>query len=195
MSPTSAATADAPLVESLELLERAVGYTRGALQWVTPAMLCLPTPCVGWRLGMLLDHMADSLDALTEAADLGQVALASPAGPPSPVDAVERLRVRACSLLGAWSAAARSEVEVGGRPMSSSLLALAGALEVAVHGWDVSQATGVREPIPTALARDLLVWADLLVTDADRPHRFDYPLDGPSIGPSSRLLMWLGREP
>jgi len=64
-----------------------------------------------------------------------------------------------------------------------------------VHGWDVSQATGVREPIPAALARDLLEWVDVLVTDDDRPHRFDHPLDGPAIGPSSRLLRRLGREP
>jgi uncharacterized protein (TIGR03086 family) len=196
MNPTPPATADASLLESLELLERSIGYTRLALQQVTPAMLCLPTPCGPWRLGMLLEHMADSLDALTEAADLGHVALDVPPGPASPVDAVERLRVRACSLLGAWSRVARDdEVLVGDRPLASSALARAGALEVAVHGWDVSQATGSREPIPAALARDLLTWVDVLVTDADRPHRFDHPLDGPTIGPSSRLLRRLGREP
>ena len=199
MNAVPSATADAPLLESLELLERAVGYTRRALQQVTPAMLCLPTPCSRWRLGALLDHMGDSLDALVEAADLGEVALTHPIHPPgpaSPVDAVERLRARACSLLGAWSKVVHDEqVLVGDRPLTSSLLACAGALEVAVHGWDVSQATGAREPVPAALARDLLTWVDVLVTDADRPHRFDHPLDGPAIGPSSRLLRRLGREP
>jgi hypothetical protein len=140
--------------------------------------------------------MDASLETLTDAADLGQVPLAEPPGPPSPVDVVERLRVRACSLLGSWSRVARDdEVMVGDRSLASSLLACAGALEIAVHGWDVSQATGGREPIPAALARDLLTWVDVLVSDADRPHRFDYPLDGPAIGPSSRLLRILGREP
>jgi uncharacterized protein (TIGR03086 family) len=196
MNAMPSATEEAPLLASLELLERAVGYTRLALQQVTPALLCLPTPCSHWRLGALLDHMAESLETLTEAADLGTVALADPPGPASPVDAVERLRVQACSLLGAWSRVARDDgVMVGDRRLSSSLLACAGALEVAVHGWDVSQATGAREPIPAALARDLLPWVDVLVTDSDRPDRFDFPLDGPSIGPSSRLLMLLGREP
>ncbi len=184
-----------PLLESLELLERSIGYTRLMLQEVTPAMLCLPTPCSRWRLGSLLDHMGGSLETLTDAADLGQVAAATPQGPRSPVDSVERLRVRACSLLGAWSHVARDDVLDGDRRVASSLLACAGALEVAVHGWDVSQATGVREPVPAALARDLLPWVDVLVTDADRPHRFDHPLDGPAIGPSSRLLRRLGREP
>ncbi|MGY2876962.1 uncharacterized protein (TIGR03086 family) [Marmoricola sp. URHA0025 HA25] len=198
MSAPSAAPSHAPLLESLEMLERAVGYTRVQLQAVTPETLCLPTPCDGWRLGTLLDHMGESLDALTEAADLGHVAVADvpPPTPASPVDAVERLRVRACSLLGAWSAVARDDdVMVGDRPLSSSLLACAGALEVAVHGWDVSQATGVRAPIPAALARDLLIWADVLVSDADRPRRFGYPITGPSVGPSSKLVMRLGREP
>jgi uncharacterized protein (TIGR03086 family) len=199
MSAPTTTPSHAPLLESLEMLERAVAYTRVQLQAVTREMLCLPTPCERWRLGALLDHMADSLDALTEAADLHHVSVADrpePAGPPSPLDVVERLQVRACSLLGAWSAVARDDdVMVGDRPLSSSVLACAGALEVAVHGWDVSQATGVRAPIPAALARELLIWADVLVGDADRPERFDHPLSGPSVGPSSRLLMSLGREP
>jgi uncharacterized protein (TIGR03086 family) len=195
MSTVQSAPSHAPLDHALELLERAIGYTRVQLQVVTPAMLCRPTPCAAWTLAELLDHMVDSLDALTEAADLGAVALASPSCPPSPVDAVERLRERACSLLGAWSAVAHDDVAVGDRAMSSSLLACAGAVEVAVHGWDVSQATGAREPVPAALARDLLTWVDLLVGEADRPGRFDHPVEGPSIGPSSRLLRFLGREP
>ena len=197
MSTTQAAPSHAPLHHALELLERGIGYTRVQLQVVTPAMLCRPTPCDQWSLATLLDHMDDSLASLVEAADLGEVAVVTPAGAPrSPVDVVERLREQACSLLGSWSAIAHDEdVSVGDRALSSSLLACAGALEVAVHGWDVSQATGAREPIPAALARDLFLWADLLVTDADRPHRFDHPTEGPCIGPSSRLLRLLGREP
>jgi uncharacterized protein (TIGR03086 family) len=196
MSGMQSAPAPAPLDESLGLLERAVGYARIALQDVTPSMLRWPTPCTEWDLAALLDHMAESLETLTEAAGLGYVALATPPGPPSPVGAVELLRVRACSLLGAWSSIAHDDdVMVGDRPLSSSLLACAGALEVAVHGWDVSQTTGAREPIPAALAWDLLPWLDVLVSDSDRPERFGYRVDGPIVGPSSRLLTVLGREP
>jgi uncharacterized protein (TIGR03086 family) len=200
MSATQSAPSHAPLHHALELLERAIGYTRVQLQVITPAMLYRPTPCVDWALADLLDHMSEGLDALTEAADLREVALLAPVDLPDSsvdgVDAVDRLRERACSLLGAWSAVAHDDdVTVGDQALSSSLLACAGALEVAVHGWDVSQATGAREPIPAALARDLLTWADVLVTDDDRPSRFDHPVEGPSVGPSSRLLRLLGREP
>lgn len=183
---STAATQD----ESWGMLERAIGYTRMALQEITPVMLCLPTPCSRWRLAPLLDHMAASLDELVRAADLDGLAESRPPGRPSPVDAVERLRVRACSLLSAWSHLADADAAA-----DRAVLAVAGALEIAVHGWDISQTTGARAPVPAALARDLLPWVDLLVSEADRPDRFDYPLDGPTIGPSSRLLMRLGREP
>ncbi len=183
-----------PLIESLGMLERAIGYTRLALMEVTPSMLERPTPCPAWDLGDLLDHMVDSLAALTEAADLGYVELCTPEGPPSPVDAVETLRQQACTLLGAWSALARDdEVMVGDRPLAASLLACAGALEVVLHGWDVSQATGSRKPLPALLALDLLPWVDVFVTEADRPERFAPALDVPMGGPSSRLLSLVGR--
>jgi uncharacterized protein (TIGR03086 family) len=203
MSTTHPAPSRAPLHHALELLERATSYTRVQLQVVAPAMLSRPTPCDRWALGDLLDHMVGSLDALADAADLSQFAPAGEAGAPavpqpltSSIAAVDRLQDRACRLLADWSAVARDDdVVVGDKALSSSVLACAGALEVAVHGWDVSQATGTREPIPSVLARDLLIWADVLVTDTDRPTRFDHPVEGPSVGPSSRLLRMLGREP
>ncbi|HET7689295.1 MAG TPA: hypothetical protein VFK41_02885 [Nocardioidaceae bacterium] len=208
-----------PLLESLGLLERAVGYARVTLGDVTPAMLHHPTPCHRWDLAALLDHMVDSLTALTEAADLGSVALRVPLGEPAPVDTVQRLRVQACSLLGAWSAEARHTgdtagdmagdmagdtagdtagglpgVMVGDRHLASSLLACAGALEVAVHGWDVGQATGARRPLPTMLALELLPWVGIFVTERDRPSRFAAALDVPLSGPSTQLLARVGRR-
>lgn len=184
-----------PLIESLGLLERAVGYTRLALREVTPGMLGSPTPCTDWDLAALLRHMVESLEALTEAADLGCVALVVPDEPPTSVEVVMQLREHACSLLGAWSAVAHdTDVMVGDRPLSSSILAAAGALEVAVHGWDVSQATGACAPIPALLALDLLPWVPAFVTDLDRPDRFAPELDVPMGGPSSRLLALVGRQ-
>jgi uncharacterized protein (TIGR03086 family) len=217
VSTTRSAPSHAPLHHAVELLERATSYTRVQLQVISPAMLSRPTPCTQWTLADLLDHMVGSLDGLAEATDLSQfhrdgvdhggvahdevgrdrVGGATDAVPTTTsVGAVDRLRDRACRLLADWSAVARDDdVTIGDKALSSSVLACAGALEVAVHGWDVSQATGSCEPVPAVLARDLLVWADVLVSDADRPTRFDHPVDGPSVGPSSRLLRMLGREP
>lgn len=60
---------------SFDLLERAIGYARGALARV----LTRQTPCSEWDLLALLEHMDDSLLALPEATgtSLGPAATAS----------------------------------------------------------------------------------------------------------------------
>jgi uncharacterized protein (TIGR03086 family) len=188
-----------PPPAGVALLERAVAYTLGSLHLVTTATMSRPSPCRGWDLRALLWHMDDALVALQEAADLADVGLDRPhgdsgqAGGPDPV---ARVRDRACSLLGAWTSAGRRVVSIGGRPLPASVLTSAGALEIAVHGWDVAEACGRRRPIPPALAGELLVIAPLLVTDADRPVRFAAPVDLPSSGsPSDQLIAYLGRDP
>ena len=69
------------------------------------------------------------------------------------------------------------------------------AVEIAVHGWDISQATGQRRPVPCSLAFELLVVSQELVPDGNRDSIFAAPLPvtGPA-GPSERLLAYLGRR-
>lgn len=56
------------LAAGVALLERAIDYALGSLRVVTPATLCRPTPCADWNLQHLLDHLADSLQTLNDAA-------------------------------------------------------------------------------------------------------------------------------
>jgi uncharacterized protein (TIGR03086 family) len=190
--------APAPL-DGAGLLERAVGYARACLQPATRADLLAPTPCAGWDLLALLRHMDDSLAAFTDAAEIGYVDLA-PAPQAGRIEIaaaiVARLRARACALLAAWSAQpGRRTVAVADQELRSDLLAAAGALEIAVHGWDVAVACGRQRPLPTGLALDLLPVVPLLVADVDRPRRF-----GPRVAvlpysdPGTRLLAALGRR-
>ncbi len=80
------------------------------------------------------------------------------------------LRLRACALLAAWAHHPGSgDVSVSDRELRSDLLAAAGSLEIAVHGWDVAQACGVDRPLPAALALELLDVVPLFIGDADRP--------------------------
>lgn len=176
---------------AVELLERAIGYTRGTLLPVTPELLAAPTPCTRWTLDQLLRHMADSLDALTEASS-GYLPLTPAPGVPG--NPAETLRVKACSLLGAWSSPAAGTVLVGGQRLDARLLLHAGALEIALHGWDVGQATGADSPIPERLAAELLPAARALISDADRGTRFgdEMPTDDAATV-STRLLAFCGR--
>jgi len=143
--------------------------------------------------------MNDSLATFTEAAEIGYVDPVpvrdtGPGSDPSRV-LVERLRGHACALLAAWAHPRTGSVRVADRVLRSDLLASAGSLEIAVHGWDVAQACGVNRPLPPALAADLGELVPALVSDDDRPGRFAKPIDVPVHAPSStRLLAALGRR-
>lgn len=182
--------------EGAALLERAIGYTRTSLQLAATADLTSRTPCDRWDLLELLRHMDDSLAAFTEAAEIGYVDLVPVRGTAPGAQLVDRLKARACALLGAWARhPGTGDVAVGDRELRSDLLAAAGSLEIAVHGWDVAQACGVDRPLPAGLALELLDVLPLLVGDEDRPGRFGPPVDVPlHARPSSRLLAAVGRR-
>ncbi len=107
------------------------------------------------------------------------------------------LQVKACGLLGAWSGPdAPSHVRVGDLAVDTGVVALAAALEITVHGWDVGQSTGHGAPIPEALAEALLPVANALVSGDDRESRFADPVDvGACASRCDRLLSFLGRRP
>ncbi|HYJ68882.1 MAG TPA: TIGR03086 family metal-binding protein [Nocardioidaceae bacterium] len=181
----------------VELLERAIGYTHGSLQLVSADLLNRQTPCRDWNLRDLLEHMADSLVALSDAAEIGRVDL-EPCELTGEfaVDIVRVLHERACRLLGAWTNADTSrDVAIGDQSLMSNLLTSAGALEVAVHGWDVARACGHDRPIPAALAEELLEVAPVLVTEVDRVGRFAARVPvSPLARPSDLLTAYLGRR-
>ena len=179
----------------LELLERALGYTRGRLATVRPGDLCSPTPCDVWRLGDLLAHMEDALDAFAEGA-AGAVGLSSSAPTPLP-DRLAALQAKACGLLGAWTSARTPVVEVGGRPVPVATISRVAALEIAVHGWDVGQATGYGTPLAEDFAAEMLPIAAIVANAPDARERFAAPValpPGSDVSSSTRLLALLGRR-
>jgi len=177
-------------VNHVALLERAVAYTLGCLRTATPAALARPTPCHDWTLRELLEHLIDSLTALREAAEDGHVPLTPTTDPPQ--DPITATRDQARRLLGAWTTQNGREITIGGCPLTTDIVARAGALEVAVHGWDIARACGDPRPLPQALADELYPLALLLISDADRPQRFAAPVEPRT--PADRLLAYLGRR-
>src|SRR5205085_5923276 len=122
----------------------------------------------------------------------GEVIL-DPAGRDETPDPVAALQGRARRLLHAAAAVPPPEsVAVGDARLCGVLVTGAGAIEVAVHGWDVARACGGDHPVPPALAEDLLELVPVLVTGTERPGRFDRPLVPPAgAGPADRLLAFL----
>jgi uncharacterized protein (TIGR03086 family) len=185
------------LTSGVGLLERAIGYALGGLRCVTPEIMSAPTPCVEWDLRMLLHHVNDSLAALHEAVDRGSVAVEGAAGPPGPAaDPVAAFRHHASRVLGTWVGAGTRDrvVTIADCPLTATMVAGAGSIEIAVHGWDIYQACRRPQPIPPALAADLLAISPIYVAEDDRPSRFAAPVPVPATDePSDRLVAFLGR--
>ena len=181
------------------LLAGAISYALGVCTLVEPGDMALPTPCPGWDLGTLLVHLSDSIADLETAVRTGHLDLERPGNPPAwppagnPVDV---LRDRAAELLSVSYCYVGPErfVAVGGLPVPVGLVVCTGAVEIAVHGWDVSSALGARAPIPAALATRMLRLCPLLV--AGRDGLFAAPVKVPAqASPGDQLLGYLGRQP
>jgi uncharacterized protein (TIGR03086 family) len=187
------------LNKGLELLDSAVSYALASAALGTAQLLRQPTPCPGWDLETLLDHVSDSIGVLHEAINAADSASATPPGYPEPgADPVARLRGQAAGLLGACANAGPAErrTAIGDRELTVSMVAVTGAVEIAVHGWDISVACGACRPVPPGLAALLLPVAPLLISPATRPGLFARPvrLPGPA-SPGDRLVAFLGRQP
>lgn len=188
----------AALTRGLWLLRAATGYVLAAAEPATSALLARPTPCVGWDLELLLRHVGDSMEVLSEAMATGSVSPGPTGDGPPGNDPVKSLHQHASGLLTACAAAGTDErpVVVGDRYLTASMTALSGALEITVHGWDIATACGSCRSVPAGLAAVLLPIAPLLITPATRPGLFADPVQIPvRSGPGDQLVAFLGRHP
>ena len=190
------------------LLAGAISSMLGVCAPIGAAEMTLPTPCPEWDLARLLGHLCESMADLETALRTGRLDLAGPVGRAGG-DPVEALRDGAAQLLCASYCYGGPErfVAVGGLPIPAGLVACTGAVEIAVHGWDVSaaraQAAGhgagrdedvAVTPIPAGLAVRMLRLSPLLV--AGREGLFAVPVEVPAqASPGDRLVGYLGRHP
>lgn len=181
------------------LLAGAISYALGACALIEPDEMTLPTPCPDWNLGKLLGHLGDSIADLETVIRTGCLDLDHPPGPLDPAgdDPVEGVRDRAAQLLCVSYAAPECPerfVTIGGLPLPADLVTCTGAVEIAVHGWDVMAALGGGAPIPAALATRMLRLYPLIVVG--RENLFADPVEVPAEAcPGDRLVGYLGRRP
>jgi uncharacterized protein (TIGR03086 family) len=199
----------------ITLLASAISYALAACVQVAPGEMTLPTPCADWDLEALLAHLAASMADLESALRTGHLdlepddpaipapddpAIPAPDDPAIPAlygdDPVELLRDRAANLLFACYAHHGPDrfVMVGGLPLPAAIVTCTGAVEVAVHGWDIRAARGRGGSIPPALATRMLQLSPLLVTG--REGLFGTPVRVPAqASPGDQLVAYLGRHP
>ena len=186
----------------IDLLDQGYAWTADRLAHVERDDLDSPTPCEGWQLRHLLNHMLAALDLLAGAAE-GEMA------EPSRFDAqaqarTDRLgddcgqaafatvRQRAMAVWHHPDVMARiCELPVGSVP--AQVAAHMNLVEVVVHGWDVSQATGEAAAIPPELAEPILTFSRQAV-DPARGRAFGPDLEVGDTVPD-RVVAFLGRKP
>lgn len=162
--------------------------------------LAAPTPCVGWDLRQLLNHLLGALTLHLDAAE-GKEADRSGTSPDAnrigddppavPFDAVAARAKRTWNEPGVLD---RTCVLPMGSVPASAVVMLH-VTEVVLHGWDIGQATGECATVPAHLAVAILEFAREFGVDAHRGESFADELPPASDAPSDRLLAFFGRTP
>jgi hypothetical protein len=109
---------------------------------VTPQLLPRPTPCPAWDLAILLGHITDSAEVLPDPISAGRIGIRGAPGGSA------RSRGCAGSWPRGWPPRGGRPVAIGDRELTASMVAVTGAIEITVHGWDIAVACGRARPAP-----------------------------------------------
>ncbi len=176
------------MVDYVDLYERASAWTLDKVAGAT-ASLDDPTPCDGWDVRTLLDHMLDTQRYFVESAR-GEDAAPIGSPPPhllsgEPVADFARARAETIQVFGAPGVAEQAGPSVG-IAFSDQLL----------HGWDVAKATGQDATMPTGLAELAYRTMHGRFTEAQRVGIFEpeRSVDDDAT-PQAKLLAYTGRDP
>ena len=186
--------------DSLALLARALDQVAEVVAAVRPEQAALPTPCAGWDVRALVQHVVgQNLRNFTVAAR-GESAdwQAAPDDPGE--DWAAAFRDGAQRLLQTWQRADLDQpvpMPGGGQaPLSSR--ADHQITELAVHSWDLARATGQTRHLDPELAEHALAWARGMLRPefrgSDKAFGPEVPVDerAPAY---DRLVAWFGRDP
>jgi uncharacterized protein (TIGR03086 family) len=193
----------------IELHRRSVAGLRPVVDRVTPADLDRPTPCAGWDLRVLLEHMTGQdrgFAAAVRAARAGDEVDVSafaphPLGPSPAATLADGLD----EVVAAFAAAADGLVllpEFGSR-LPVPIVAQMHLIDTLVHGWDVAATLGVKDDYVTQLDAEVVA-AALAMSEQipDDEHRetpgaaFAHALPAPQDADVwTGVLTLLGRDP
>jgi uncharacterized protein (TIGR03086 family) len=176
-------------MDNTELLDLGFSWTADRISVAQKGNdLGRPTDCGEWDLRALVDHTVASVGMLIDSV------ATMPASPAATWDdAIADLAVRSHA---AWQVPGVMErtLELPVGTFRGSALVSAALLELVVHGWDISQASGEAAAIPDELATPILAFAREAIQDESRGDAFGPAVEG-GPSPAEQLLAHLGRTP
>ena len=144
------------------ILGRALDDTAAVIRAVHPEQLGAPTPCTGWDVRALTNHLLQVGAALSLAgrrapvpAELWGRDLIAADGPSDRFDADRREAVEAWTEPAAWD----GTVDLAGTAMPARAAAFMLVSDLAIHGWDLAQAIGEDyrpDPVVARVTRDFV---------------------------------------
>ncbi|HEX8347148.1 MAG TPA: TIGR03086 family metal-binding protein [Actinoplanes sp.] len=180
-----------------------VRQVKSLLYGVADETLAAPTPCPGWRVGDLLDHVSSLALAFTRAAR--KTAGAADGGPP-PAPSVanlhrqwrSRLPPQLDDLADAWADpdAWTGTAHAGGVTLPADQLGLFAANELTMHGWDLARATGQDFAVDPRVLEILIGFLSQLPAEGT-PGLFGPVVEAGDEEPSllARAVALAGRDP
>jgi uncharacterized protein (TIGR03086 family) len=187
-------------MEPLRALELSLEQTRQIVARTSPDQYDLPTPCTGWDVRALLNHLLGVL-TMFQGLPAGEADLAALGGEHVRDDASKSYDALAAAVFGAWRAegVVDNPVQFPGREMPGDFAARMLAGDVLIHGWDLARATGQEVDWNQELASEVLAWheeAVRLFPPELRKQGFDPPVPVPDDADVvTRLIGFVGREP
>ncbi len=189
----------------------AVAALRAAVARVTPDDLALPTPCAGWDLRALLEHVAGQdrgFAAAVAAARTGGAVTAAafaahPLGPSTAATVAEGLDRVVAAFAAAPDLAQPVLLAEFDARLPLPVVAGMHLVDALVHGWDVAAALGTAGAYGAALDTDVvaaaLAIAERVPDDASREAAgapFGHAVEAPEDADAwTRTLHLLGRDP
>ncbi len=175
-------------MDLLDHYRQASGWTLDLVRHAS-GQLEAETPCEGWTVRVLLDHMLETGRYFAGTARGEDVPLPGPVPPETlgddPVGAFERLRAE---TLEAYA-------EEGVLDRTGPLLGIA-FTEQLLHGWDLAVAAGRDATMPEGLAEAAYTMIHGRFTEEQRKGTFGPELPAPEdASPQERLLAYTGRDP
>lgn len=184
----------------IDLIKQGMDRNAELVANVTPEQLGLPTPCSGFDVKELLNHIVTGNHML---ALVGDGKEASYGDEPDMVgnDPLGAYKQSAEAAFAAWSDPAKMNqtftFPFGQMPGPAAFGTV--LLETWVHGWDLAKATGQDPTIPTPIAEALLAGLQAGGFDAYRNpegNPFGLAVSVPDdASPTDKLVAFVGRTP